>query len=225
MTSISSILSSVYSSKSAAFSKADADGDGKLSVAEFQSIGSTESDSAASTKKSSANDLKAVIESFLSGLQQGGMVSGANMLAAQGSTPQPSPPQKPEDFLKVADTDGDGAISLDEFKAAAPKDADLSQAEDMFNKIDSDGDGTLSLSELTTDAETKQAAGAGGAHHMHGGGKKKDDDDDDTATAIDPLDTNGDGVVSMDELLGGVNQLKAQMSQFFLQQQEQASAA
>ncbi|WP_165772259.1 EF-hand domain-containing protein [Niveispirillum lacus] len=66
------------------------------------------------------------------------------------------PPQAQERF-EAADTDKSGGLSLEEFQAAGPKDADKTgrtgtrpSAEDMFARMDSDGDGALTQGEMET---------------------------------------------------------------------------
>jgi Ca2+-binding EF-hand superfamily protein len=62
-----------------------------------------------------------------------------------------------EAAFKKLDKDGDGKISLDEFKANPRFKGDASKAEESFKAKDKDGDGKLSLDEFKT----------------HSGGKKK----------------------------------------------------
>lgn len=59
---------------------------------------------------------------------------------------RPPPPGKPPGFEKL-DGNGDGALSLDEFKAGAPKGADSARSEELFKKIDADGDGSVTQAE------------------------------------------------------------------------------
>jgi Ca2+-binding EF-hand superfamily protein len=223
----SSITSSLYSSRTTLFQKADADGDGALSLDEFQSLGAQKSKAAGpanaldnllaandtdSDGKLNLKELTSVIQQFLAQLQQGGLISGANLVQAQdGSTPPAA--ADVQDFLQKADTDGDGSLSLDELKAALPQDGSASGAADAFNTMDTDGDGKISLAELEAGIDAKSASGAGGAPQVHGGhharGGPGGGDDDDENAVLDPLDTNGDGVVSAAERAAGGNPIQA----------------
>ena len=59
--------------------------------------------------------------------------------------------KKPQDPAKVfsrRDKDGDGQLSLEEFKAGMKEPA-VAKADQRFKKIDADGNGTVSLKEFT----------------------------------------------------------------------------
>jgi len=62
---------------------------------------------------------------------------------------------KPPPKFEEVDVDGSGGISLDEFKAAAPKDGPggagpgASEVESRFKAIDGDSDGSISQQEMT----------------------------------------------------------------------------
>jgi len=232
VSSVSNVLSGSYASfsaaRQAAFQKADADGTGGLSLEEFQALGPKDGkkvDGATSVQDlfnqidtdgngevtQTELDAKAKAD-FASRLQQGGALSGANLLQASASG---SPDQ---DFLTKVDADGNGSISLDEFKAAKPADAqnDIS-SEDIFNQLDSDGDGSVTLSEL--EANRPQGGPPPGpppsggqadssssnvldsvASSSGSGGASSSSDDDET---YDALDTNKDGFVSASEKAAG----------------------
>lgn len=77
----------------------------------------------------------------------------SNTYASAGVSRQ----QKAQERFEAADADKSGALSLEEFQAAGPKDADKAgrggnrpSAEDMFAKMDSDGDGSLTQTEMET---------------------------------------------------------------------------
>jgi Ca2+-binding EF-hand superfamily protein len=54
----------------------------------------------------------------------------------------------PEKVFAKKDADGDGKLSLEEFKAGM-KEEQAAKAGARFNKLDKDGDGTLSLEEFS----------------------------------------------------------------------------
>jgi len=241
VSSVSSMLSGSYASfsaaKQAAFQKADADSTGGLSLEEFQALGSKDGkkvDGATSVQDLFSQidtdgngevtqtelDAKAKAD-FASRLQQGGALSGANLLQASESG---SPDQ---DFLTKADTDGSGSISLDEFKAAKPADApDDISSEDIFNQLDSDGDGSVTLSELEANrpqggpppgpppsggqADATDSSGSSTSSSnvldsvasSSGSSSSSSSSSDDDET-YDALDTNKDGFVSASEKAAG----------------------
>ena len=63
----------------------------------------------------------------------------------------------PEEKFKKFDTNGDGFISLDEFKASPVGQKDPAKAEEIFKKKDKDGDGSLSLEEFSAEGGKKAA--------------------------------------------------------------------
>jgi Ca2+-binding EF-hand superfamily protein len=71
-------------------------------------------------------------------------------LAADGERKRPDP----EQIFKKKDANGDGALSLEEYKAGMPDKA-LAKADGRFKKLDSSGDGKLSLDELKAGMKPK----------------------------------------------------------------------
>jgi hypothetical protein len=75
-------------------------------------------------------------------------------------------------LFQRADTNGDGKVSLDEFKkalASAPNSRMKDNAEKIFKRFDSNGDGFVTKDELKKAMETMQARRNGGGKP---GGKK-----------------------------------------------------
>lgn len=58
------------------------------------------------------------------------------------------PKRSPEEMLKKLDTNNDGKISLEEWKASPRGQKDPARAQEMFNKLDTNHDGFISLEEL-----------------------------------------------------------------------------
>ena len=77
--------------------------------------------------------------------------------AAKGDAKADKPKADPAEVFKKLDTNGDGKISLEEWKAGPMGKKDPAKAEEIFKKKDKDGDGSLTLEEFSA-----------------GGGKKKD---------------------------------------------------
>lgn len=77
---------------------------------------------------------------------------GQDKPAAPGKGPHgPGGPDKrpnPEEIFKKLDTNTDGSISLDEFKAGPLGQKDPAKAEEVFKKIDADSSGGISLEEF-----------------------------------------------------------------------------
>lgn len=59
------------------------------------------------------------------------------------------PKRDPAEVFKKLDANGDGKISLDEFKAGPAGKKDPAKAEEIFKKKDKDGDGFLTLEEFS----------------------------------------------------------------------------
>lgn len=54
----------------------------------------------------------------------------------------------PEEIFKKLDTNNDGSLSLEEFKAGPMAQHDPAKAEEVFKKMDADGNGSVSLEEF-----------------------------------------------------------------------------
>ncbi len=77
---------------------------------------------------------------------------------------------EPEVIFKKLDTNSDGAVSLDEFKAGPRAKKDPEKAAEIFKKIDADSNGSISLEEFKSHRPPPHDGKGGG----HGGGKGKD---------------------------------------------------
>lgn len=75
-----------------------------------------------------------------------GLAIGFSTLSS-ASAADPKKPADPEKVFKRKDANGDGALSLDEFKAGMKPEA-VDKADRRFKKIDSNGDGKLSFDEF-----------------------------------------------------------------------------
>lgn len=119
--------------------------------------------------------------------------------------------------FQKADTDGSGGLSLEEFKAAGPKDANGNAiapppgapgVEDMFASLDSDSDGSLSQAEL--DSGFGQKFEPGGQSLLSGDmitqllGQLSDSQLEDF---FNTADQNGDGSLSGDEFTSAIESL------------------
>lgn len=117
------------------------------------------------------------------------------------------PHHKPPSFDQI-DGNGDGGLSLEEFKSAAPKGADSSKSEELFKKIDSDGDGSISKAE--SDAFKDKARKADDLlqsflFSLQAGVTQKaqtasdSDADKDSKSAFDTIDSDANGGIGKDE--------------------------
>jgi Ca2+-binding EF-hand superfamily protein len=62
----------------------------------------------------------------------------------------------PEAMLKKLDTNSDGSVSLEEFKAGPAGKKDAAKAEEIFKKKDKDSDGKLTKEELAAAPKKKK---------------------------------------------------------------------
>jgi Ca2+-binding EF-hand superfamily protein len=75
-------------------------------------------------------------------------------VAAEGEKKRPDP----EQIFKQRDADGDGSLSLEEFKVGMPEKA-LARADTRFKKLDTSGDGKLSLEEFKVGMQRRPKPG------------------------------------------------------------------
>ncbi len=88
-----------------------------------------------------------------------GGISGSSSVYSLGAmTPPKKPEGNPQDLIDKSDTDGNGALNIDEFTAmndAAPESLKMS-SEDlaaMFESMDTDGDGEVTAEEMEASRE------------------------------------------------------------------------
>ena len=184
------------------FSKMDSDGDGTVTSSEKDAF-DTE------------------LEARMSEMQ-----FSTQLMASGESSGAPSTESLVSSILSALDTDSDGSVSLSELSdSSAVEGLDSNSVSTLFSTLDSDGSGSVSSDELSSFMEEYASAGApppgpppgpppssdggedtsvassdgvGGAGGPPPGGAPPSEDD---STTYDPLDTNEDGTVSLEERL------------------------
>lgn len=94
------------------------------------------------------------------------------------------------------DSNSDGMLTKEEFLAGKPDDVTDDQAENLWNQISGGSSDAVSQDDFVTAMQ----AGAGAPPPGGGGGESSDDGEE----SYDALDTNKDGVVSLQELMAAI---------------------
>jgi Ca2+-binding EF-hand superfamily protein len=180
------------------YAKIDSDSDGSVTLAEFQA-GAPQGVSEASQQELFGNldsngDGALTQDEFTTGLISGRPPQPA--LSGQNA-------RHLAELFQNTDSDSDGSLTLDEFKAGAPDGQAPEGApslDEIFAQADTNGDSILSEDEFTA-ALSGGPQGAGGpppGGPPPGGAAGSGEEE---SASYDPLDTNKDGQVSIDELL------------------------
>lgn len=124
--------------------------------------------------------------------------------------------QARQSLFQKADADGNGGLSLEEFKAAGPKDAQgnaiappsgAPSVEDMFASLDSDGDGSLTQSEMDAGFGKK----SGPSQSLLSGDMLtqllSQLSDEETQSIFESADADGDGSLNEDEFGAAVKSI------------------
>lgn len=88
------------------------------------------------------------------GVLAGGLVAALGLVAASVASGADKPAPDPEKVFKRKDANGDGALSLEEFKTGLKEKA-LENADRRFKRVDTDGNGALSLDEFKAGMQPK----------------------------------------------------------------------
>ena len=75
------------------------------------------------------------------------MLAGFQSMAEEGAPPPGGPRHDPGARFAKKDTNGDGKLSIEEFKAGMPEDK-AAKADEIFAKIDADKDGAITKEEM-----------------------------------------------------------------------------
>lgn len=177
------------------FKAADGDGNGSLSQSELD-------------KQAQAQ--------FKNQAQNGGLLSGSTLLQLNGRGQDPF-----SQFFASADTDQNGGLNFDEFKAAKPKGAPANSQNDqaLFDSIDTNKDGSVSVDELKADAATRFSPNVSSTNG----------ENDPVQTLINLLtasndEDKGNKTTDLSELNKQIEQVRSSMMNYLIGQQEQAAA-
>ena len=137
----------------------------------------------------SQTDLATAFQQMAASMQAGMIQAQA---ASMGGDMDGGEPPDAADLFEKLDTDGDGAVSREEFVAGRPDDVSEEQASGLFDKLFGEDAGSVDSETFVAGMQQPPPPPGGGGGS--GGGSDE---------MYDALDTNQDGVVSRDEFLAG----------------------
>jgi Ca2+-binding EF-hand superfamily protein len=151
---------------------------------------------------------------MINGIDGAGFMDFTRMTEMRGEVGNP--------FEKI-DSNGDGELDKVELSSLAKKISEMTgqsvDVDQLISKLDGDKDGLVSEKEFEAGRPqgplpgTMGLMGAMKPGGMEGGGthsllnKLNGSEDEDVSSWLDPLDTNGDGIVDAEEAKAGINYL------------------
>jgi len=125
--------------------------------------------------------------------------------------------QSMQDKFKVADVDESGAVSKEEFLAAAEEDTNTKMLDKMFERLDSDGNGEISAAEQQAMAEQMAQRAEKMAQMQQGGGGSSDI----FSSLLNSLSSDDEESNATDSY---INQLKEQLASGEMSKQDMAKS-
>lgn len=192
------------------FDKMDSESSGSLSESQFsEGMEKNKPDeSSRNLGNTLSSDVLAAVTQLLQSLNASNDSSSTDETTEASSTSAPSA----SDMFTKMDTDGDGAVTKEEFMAARPSDVSEEQSSQLYSSIDTESTGSITEEQFTTamaDAPKGPPPSGGAGGPPPSGGSQSASSSEDSTTTYDALDTNEDGTVSMAELLAGVEEKAA----------------
>ncbi|MDP2698605.1 hypothetical protein [Thalassospira sp.] len=162
-------------------------------------------DSNTSSGTTSSSDTTIAADTALTSTEQLSETLKAALLALQESdsgsaTDSDSESSFAKDMFASLDTDADGTLTKEEFLAGKPDDVSDEQAENLWSQIAGSDARSMDEASFTTAMSATPAppASSDDSSSTSGGGSSSSSSEN-----YDPLDTNKDGVVSLEERMAG----------------------